>query len=104
MLLTGVMMGVEDVKAMGLISKIAPADLLTEHAMNLARRIAEMSPATLKIGKDAFCQHVEMDLPQAYEYATNVMHGYVGAGRRGRHRCLSRQTRTKLETIMKRNA
>jgi enoyl-CoA hydratase/carnithine racemase len=73
MLLTGDMMPAEEAKAMGLISDIAPEDQLTEYSLALAKRIAEKSPTTLKIGKEAFYQQVEMDLPQAYDFASEVM-------------------------------
>ncbi len=73
MLLTGDMVGAEDARSIGLISDIAGAESLTETAMSLAARIAEKSPATLKIGKEAFYQQVEMDLPNAYDFATQVM-------------------------------
>ncbi|NNE81879.1 MAG: enoyl-CoA hydratase [Silicimonas sp.] len=73
MLLTGDMVEAEDARALGLISDIAAPSELTEAAMKLADRIAEKSPATLKIGKEAFYQQIEMDLPQAYEFAAEVM-------------------------------
>jgi len=73
MLLTGDMVGAEEAHQLGLISDIAEASNLTETTMALATRIAEKSPATLKIGKEAFYQQVEMDLPEAYQFAANVM-------------------------------
>lgn len=73
MLLTGDMVGAMDARAMGLVSDVAEPDMLTETAMALAARIAEKSPATLKIGKEAFYQQIEMDLPEAYDFAANVM-------------------------------
>lgn len=75
MLLTGDMVGAEDAKALGLVSDIADADGLTETTMALASRIASKSPATLKIGKEAFYQQIEMDLPEAYDFAAQVMVG-----------------------------
>ena len=73
MLLTGDMVSAENAHAMGLISDIAAPDDLTATTMALAKRIAEKSPATLKIGKQAFYQQIEMDLPEAYDFAADVM-------------------------------
>ena len=39
----------------------------------LARQIASKSPLTLAIGKEAFYRQVEMDLGEAYRYASEVM-------------------------------
>ena len=73
MLLTGDMVGAKEALAIGLVSDTAPAPKLTQIAMSLAANIAAKSPATLRIGKEAFYQQLEMSLPDAYSYASEVM-------------------------------
>ena len=73
MLLTGDMADAGEARAIGLVSDIAPPGKLTETAMALAARIAAKSPATLRIGKEAFYRQVEMPLPDAYAFASEVM-------------------------------
>jgi enoyl-CoA hydratase/carnithine racemase len=73
MLLTGDMMSADDARAIGLLSDVAAPSELTNTAMAMAAQIATKSPATLKIGKEAFYQQIEMALPDAYDFASNVM-------------------------------
>jgi enoyl-CoA hydratase/carnithine racemase len=73
MLLTGDLVGANAARALGLISDVAPNDQLTDTAMTLAHKIADKSPATLRVGKEAFYQQIEMDLPEAYDFAAQVM-------------------------------
>ena len=73
MLLTGDMVDAEAARAMGLVSDVAgPADL-TGATRALANRIAEKSPKTLRIGKEAFYHQIEMSLPEAYRHTAEVM-------------------------------
>ncbi|MEL7049138.1 MAG: enoyl-CoA hydratase [Pseudomonadota bacterium] len=73
MLLTGDMVGAEEARAFGLVSDITEPGDLTTTTMELAQRIAAKAPAVLRIGKEAFYQQVEMNLPDAYDFATEVM-------------------------------
>lgn len=73
MLLTGDMVGAEEARAIGLVNDTAPAPKLTQTAMSLAAKIAAKSPATLRIGKEAFYKQLEMPLPDAYAYTSEVM-------------------------------
>ena len=73
MLLTGDLVGAEEALAIGLISHTAPAGELTEAAMSLAATIAAKSPATLRIGKEAFYRQIELPLPDAYAFASETM-------------------------------
>ena len=73
MLLSGDMVPAGEAQAMGLVSDVAASDDLTETTMALAGRIAAKSPATLKIGKEAFYAQVEMPLPDAYEFSAEAM-------------------------------
>ncbi len=73
MLLTGDMMSAAEAKEMGLVSDVSEPGTLTETTMALAEKIAGKSPKTLRIGKEAFYQQIEMDLPEAYAFTSDVM-------------------------------
>jgi enoyl-CoA hydratase/carnithine racemase len=73
MLLTGSMVEAERAAQIGLINRVvAPGE---EHAaaLALAKEIASKSAYTVKIGKAAFYRQLEMNLADAYAYASEVM-------------------------------
>ena len=73
MLLTGDMIPAARAREIGLVNRVVPdADLLGATEA-LARQIAEKSPLTVAIGKEAFYRQAEMDLAGAYSYAAEVM-------------------------------
>ncbi|MGP0061341.1 MAG: enoyl-CoA hydratase [Beijerinckiaceae bacterium] len=73
MLLLGEVMSAEEAHRMGLVNRlVAPGSALAE-AEKLARRIAEKSSYTVKIGKRAFYEQIEMGLAAAYAHASAVM-------------------------------
>ena len=57
----------------GLINRSVPGKLLKETVSQVANKIANKSPLTLKIGKEAFYKQLEMPLSEAYEYTSTVM-------------------------------
>lgn len=73
MLLTGDMVDARRAEQIGLINRVAPAGDAFEQAMALARQIAEKSPLTVKIGKEAFYRQRDLPLADAYAYAARVM-------------------------------
>jgi enoyl-CoA hydratase/carnithine racemase len=73
MLLLGEMMPAADAERFGLVNRVVPAGKALEEALALASRIAEKSPLTLQIGKEAFYAQAEMRLEEAYDYASEVM-------------------------------
>ncbi|HWC62838.1 MAG TPA: enoyl-CoA hydratase-related protein, partial [Rhizomicrobium sp.] len=73
MLLTGEMVSAEDAVRIGLINRAVPADELTAATMALAGKIAAKPYATVRTGKHAFYQQLEMPLEKAYAYAAQVM-------------------------------
>ena len=73
MLLTGEMIPANQALAMGLVSDVVPAEDLHDATDKLAQGIADKSPATLRIGKEAFYRQVEMPLPEAYAFTAQVM-------------------------------
>ena len=50
-----------------------PDDRLDAETRDLARRIADASPLTVAIGKQAFYTQIDLDQPKAYAYAKEVM-------------------------------
>ncbi len=73
MLLLGEFLPAERVAALGLVNRVVPGDALEDASMEIARIIADKSPAAVKIGKRAFYEQAEMPLEEAYAYAGRVM-------------------------------
>ncbi len=73
MLLTGELVDAESARSFGLINRIVAPDLLDATVVELARKIAEKSPLTVAIGKEAFYRQVELPLEDAYAYTSQVM-------------------------------
>ncbi len=73
MLLTGEMVPAERARELGLVNRVVPDADLQNATLALARQIASKSPLTVAIGKEAFYRQAEMDLPAAYDYASEVM-------------------------------
>ncbi|WP_232314876.1 enoyl-CoA hydratase [Oceanibaculum pacificum] len=73
MLLLGEMIDAARAMDFGLINRAVPEAQLDPATEAMARAIAAKSPLTLKIGKEAFYRQVELDLDQAYDYASRVM-------------------------------
>lgn len=57
----------------GLVSRVVPPEKLDDETMALANRIAEQPPEQIASGKAMFHRHMEMDLAQAYAFATDYM-------------------------------
>lgn len=73
MLLTGEMISAARAEQLGLVNRVVDQSLLDETVYTMARTIAEKSGHTLKIGKGAFYQQLEMPLAEAYNYTAKVM-------------------------------
>ena len=73
MLLTGRMISAHEAEQYGLINRVVPSDQLAGETKALAEKIAEASPITLRIGKEAFYTQVNLADTQAYDYAVKVM-------------------------------
>jgi enoyl-CoA hydratase/carnithine racemase len=73
MLLTGDMITAEDACRIGLVNRVVPAGKDREEALALARKIAAKSMQTIKMGKEAFYRQLDLSLPEAYRYASQVM-------------------------------
>jgi len=73
MLLTGDPVDAATAADWGLVNSVVPAGALREETRKLAAHIAEASPLTLAIGKQAFYAQVDLDQPKAYAYAKEIM-------------------------------
>src|SRR5438309_9928305 len=73
MLPTGDMVPAKTALDWGLINKVVPAAALREETRALAARIAQASPVTLAIGKQAYYTQIDLDQPKAYAYAKEIM-------------------------------
>ena len=73
MLLTGVAVDAASAAEWGLVNRVVPASQLEEATRLLAEQIAQASPLTVGIGKQAFYAQVDLEQPKAYAYAKEVM-------------------------------
>jgi enoyl-CoA hydratase/carnithine racemase len=73
MLLLGEFLPADRVAEMGLVNRIVPLADVEKASMEMARIIADKSPAAVKIGKRAFYEQLEMPLEQAYAFAGRTM-------------------------------
>jgi enoyl-CoA hydratase/carnithine racemase len=73
MLLTGDMIAAEEACRIGLVNRVVAPGSEGDEALALARKIAAKSTLTVKIGKQAFYRQRELDLAEAYSYASGVM-------------------------------
>ena len=73
MLLTGELIDASRARALGLVNRVVPEPDLDAAVAALAGQIVAKSPLTLAIGKEAFYRQAEMDLDDAYAYASEVM-------------------------------
>ena len=73
MLLTGEMVLAATAADWGLVNLVVPAGQLKETTRKIACQIANASPLTLAIGKQAFYTQIDLDQPKAYAYAKEIM-------------------------------
>jgi enoyl-CoA hydratase/carnithine racemase len=73
MLLLGDMIAAEEAYRFGLVNRVVPQGEAAAEARRMAEVIASKSPLTLKMGKRAFHEQLEMGLQEAYGHATRVM-------------------------------
>ena len=73
MLLLGEFLPATRVAEMGLVNRVVPLAELEGASMDMARIIADKSPAAVRIGKRAFYEQLEMPLEQAYAFAGRTM-------------------------------
>lgn len=73
MLLTGESIDAATAAEWGLINSVVSGSELTSATRKLAARVAEASPLTVSIGKQAYYTQIDLDQPKAYAYAKEVM-------------------------------
>jgi enoyl-CoA hydratase/carnithine racemase len=73
MLLTGEAIDAAKAAEWGLINSLVPSVELKSATRQLATRIAEASPLTVSIGKQAYYTQIDLDQPKAYAYAKEIM-------------------------------
>jgi enoyl-CoA hydratase/carnithine racemase len=73
MLLTGESVTAARAREIGLINSVVAAGSEREAAIALAQKVARKSAHTIKLGKAAFYRQAEMNLADAYRYASQVM-------------------------------
>ena len=73
LLLTGEPIDAAEARDWGLVNRVVPADELEDAVAARVERIAASSPLTVRIGKEAFYEQVELDERGAYELTRRVM-------------------------------
>ncbi|MBM4270601.1 MAG: enoyl-CoA hydratase [Deltaproteobacteria bacterium] len=73
MLFTGRLVPAREAQQWGLVNRVVPLEKLEEETKALAEKIAEASPLTLQIGKQAFYAQVNLSDAQAYNLGNEVM-------------------------------
>ena len=73
MLLNGDLISSKKAAEIGLINDVVEDNDLKNIVLEKALKIAKKSSMTLKIGKKAFYKQINMNLSEAYDYASNVM-------------------------------
>jgi enoyl-CoA hydratase/carnithine racemase len=73
MLLTGELVNARTAAEWGLVNEVVPAAELESAARRMALKVAEASPLTVAIGKQAFYTQIDLDQPKAYAYTKEVM-------------------------------
>jgi enoyl-CoA hydratase/carnithine racemase len=73
MAMTGDAIDARTAESWGLINLVVPSSELDDASTRLLRRATRGSSISKGIGKRAFYEQIEMDQPDAYAYATDVM-------------------------------
>ncbi len=73
MLLTGEMIDAPTAEALGLVNRVVPPEQLDTEILKLCQGILAKSPVTLKMGKQAFYNQLDLPIEEAYAYASRVM-------------------------------
>ncbi len=73
MLLTGKLIDAATAADWGLVNRVVPPADLASEARRLGCQIAEASGFTVALGKQAYYAQIDLDQPQAYAYAKEVM-------------------------------
>jgi enoyl-CoA hydratase/carnithine racemase len=80
LLLTGDPIDADTACEWGLINRVVPPEELEDAVTELVAKVARSSPLTVRIGKEAFYEQVELDEHGAYELTRSVMTTNAQAG------------------------
>jgi enoyl-CoA hydratase len=72
LILSGDMIGAEEAKSIGLVEMVVPAEELRAKTLELAGRIAGMSPLTLKVAKEALRASDRMSIEEGILYERDL--------------------------------
>ena len=73
MLLTGDFISAQEAQAHGLVNEVVAAEDLQSASRALAAKIAAKSAHSIKLGKEMFYKQLQMDMADAYSYASERM-------------------------------
>ncbi len=73
MLLTAEPIGAREAERAGLVNRVVSLEQLAESTLELARQIAAAGAYTLGLGKRAFYEQIELDVPLAYQVTERIM-------------------------------
>jgi enoyl-CoA hydratase/carnithine racemase len=73
MLLTGDLVSAEEACRIGLINRVVAPGSERNEATKLAKKLAAKSSLIVRLGKEAFYRQLDMSLPEAYRFASQVM-------------------------------
>ena len=73
MLLTGESLSATDAVNFGLVNKCVKHEFLKKTTLDMASLIASKPKSTVRIGKQAFYNQIELPTNKAYEYTSKVM-------------------------------
>ena len=73
MLTTGDFLDPFQAEKLGLINRVANSKDLSETSLEIAKKIASKLSLAVKIGKKAFYKQSEMEINDAYSYASSVI-------------------------------
>jgi enoyl-CoA hydratase/carnithine racemase len=73
MLLTGRPIDAHTAAEWGLVNRVVPAPELDATALELATQVASASPLTVRIGKQAFYEQIDVDQQEAYRLMSRTM-------------------------------
>ena len=73
MLITGEFIDAQTAMQQGLINRVAPTEQLDDTLQNLVDAIVSKSPVAVTTGKQMFYRQLDMSLPDAYDFAREVI-------------------------------
>ena len=71
--MTGEAIDAEEARVAGLVNRVVTLDALDAETETLTRKLAEKSPLTVSIGKEAFYRQIDLGLEDAYAFASATM-------------------------------